>query len=113
MRCAATLLMLLLASVVAGCGSEGASAKAARDMLVDDWTGAHDAVPHVKWRGAAARLKGTLIDGEPSCAAAGASRFRCRFRVTRPKPPLSARVVAVVTFSGTGSVERWDIESIR
>jgi hypothetical protein len=112
MRRAATIIALLSAVVLAACGSSGPSAKSASDVLVDDWTGAHDAIPHVKWTRDAARLDGTLIDGEPSCAKVDATRFRCSFRVTRADPAASARVTAVVTFASSGAVTGWVIESV-
>jgi len=112
MRTAATPLVLVLAVALAACGASGPSAKSAGDVLVDYWTGAHDALPHVTWTRYAARLKGTLIDGQPSCRELSATRYRCRFRVTRDKPAASTMVTALVTFASSGAVTRWDIESI-
>ena len=113
MRRVATIIALLPAVVLAACGSSGPSAKSARDVLVDDWTGAHDALPHVTWTRDAARLDGTLIDGEPSCAKVDAIRFRCSFRVTpRQAGGVGDGVTAVVTFASSGAVTGWVIESV-
>jgi hypothetical protein len=107
------LLASFLVALLAGCGAEGASPKAARDVIAGDWEGAALAVPATRWPPRYASLAGSTIRGEPRCGAPdSAHRVRCTFDVTK-KNGGGAAVSAAVQFDRNGVVEGWTIETVR